>query len=133
MSNQDKLIEEYKESGLAQRFHNTLLIGELTVYLATSGVILNVVFRDPPPSQASRLILAIVGMIITIVFFLICERSGDFLHSARNRSKALEDKLGFLLYSDEPKSCQILSAINAIRLLYALSFLGWIIVLFDSS
>ena len=131
MNNESKWLEEYKEAGLAQRFHNTLLIGELTVYLVTSGAILSLVFRNPPPSQETRIMLALAGTIITIVFYLICERSRDYLYSARNRSKALEKELRFSLYSDGPKSRKVFSAINAIRFLYAFSFLGWIIALIN--
>lgn len=131
MNNEPKLIEEYKEAGLAQRFHNTLLIGELTVYLVTLGAILSLVFRNPQLFQENRIILGLAGTIITIMFYLICERSADYLHSARNRSKALEKKLTFSLYSDGPKSRKILSVMNAIRFFYACSLVGWIIVLIN--
>lgn len=118
-------IDEYKEAVASHRFQNGLLIGELTVYLAVMGVLLNAALSD---TKGNTIIISLLGAVITVAFFVICERAGDFSHAARRRAASLESELGFKLYSAEAPRKSIATAINAIRVVYGCAFLMWISV-----
>jgi hypothetical protein len=133
MEQTDIQLAEYKEALAEVRLHSTLMFGELTVYLGASAGLLQVASRvDATPSM--RLGLSVAGIVLSVAFYVLHERFGDFVHVARRRARDLEQSLGFKLYSSAPErrplfGVRIVTAINAARLLFVCGCGAWLVIL----
>jgi hypothetical protein len=127
MDKDEKSLEEYKEAATAHRLQNTLLIGELTVFLGATAALLNIAFSAPLPTTLVRIVLALVGLVLSCAFFIIGKRAADFNHAYRDRAAKLEEELGFLLYSRRPRPRW--SATYATYVLYITGILIWLALL----
>ncbi len=128
MNDDDKKLAEYKEAAAEERLNAGLLFGQLTVYLASTGGLIQVVTSKP-----HLYLLALAGILLSIAFYIIGERCGDFAHAARNRAKELESSLGFKLYSSAPAAkIRHATRINASRLIFICGLAGWFVVLIRS-
>ena len=123
----EKILAEYKEAVTAYRFASAMFIGELTVYLAASGALVNAIGSEP--ARPIIVVPAVIGIILTLAFWVITHRAGDFYHAARRRAIKLEDKLGFRIHSRGPIKRRLLTATNAIHLIYLTGLVCWIAVL----
>lgn len=122
----DKKIEEYKEAGALHRLHITLMFGQMTVYLAASAGLIQVLTKEVPPLIPVQIVLSLIGIALSIIFWIVTERAAKFLHSARNRAMEIEKQLELSLYSSGPsRENSVLTATNATRLLYLSGILGW--------
>jgi hypothetical protein len=133
MDTTDTQLAEYKEALADVRLHSTLMFGELTVYLGASAGLVQVTSRDDA-TQPTRLGLSVAGIVLSVAFYVLHERFGDFVHVARKRARDLEQSLGFQLYSSAPErrrlfGARIVTAINAARLLFVCGCAGWLLVL----
>jgi len=133
MDQADAQVAEYKEALAEVRLHSTLMFGELTVYLGASAGLLQIVSRSDvtPPI---RLGVTTFGIVLSLAFYVLHERFGDFVHVARRRARDLEQSLGFKLYSSAPARRQlfgapIVTAINAARFLFVAGGLTWLVIL----
>lgn len=102
MDEYEALLSEYKEALADVRLHSGLMFGELTVYLAASGVLLQIKSKGTLPCGAE-----VLGVILSLAFYVLHEGFGDFVHVARRRARELEKRLGFVLYSSSAYSDQI--------------------------
>lgn len=136
MNDYDACLSEYREALAEVRVNSSLMFAELTVYLASSGALLQLYFK-PDNAHQGNLPIAIIGLLLSLAFYVLHDRFGDFVHGARRRAEALERRLGFSLYSSSPHSRPVLgvvavaSAINAARLLLLTGFAGWLCVMFS--
>jgi hypothetical protein len=130
MNDDEKLLAEYKEAVADIRLHSGLMFGELTVYLGASGILLQIAFKQDIPDI--HIPIGAVGVVLSIAFYVLHERFGDFVHAARRRAKEIESKLGFALYSSSPppRKClysSIVTAINAARSVFITGLAGWVL------
>jgi hypothetical protein len=129
----EALLGEYKEALADVRLHSGLMFGELTVYLAASGALLQIRFKDSLPWSA-KISIAVAGIILSFPFYVLHERFGDFVHVARNRARELEKRLCFSLYSSSPlPRWKVFTAINAARFVFIVGALGWLGALLQSA
>lgn len=125
----EKKIEEFKESAINHRHHNTLMLAQTTVFLAATGVLLNTIATQLIIEPYSS-IIKVFGIILSLVFFIISERSADFSHASRNRATELQEELDFSLFNHKSlRKPQFMAAIDATRILYASFCLSWIFLL----
>lgn len=123
MEDEDKYMSEYKEVAAEERLNATLLFGQLTVYLAANGALLQALKDAKHP-----IFICFAGMVLTIAFCVIGERCGDFAHSALKRAKEIEKMLKMSLYLSRPKAkLSIATRINAARFIFAFGFISWFI------
>ena len=133
MKEEEAWLAEYKEALADIRLHSGLMFGELTVYLVASSVLVRAVLKNDP-GQVPKGTIAVIGIVLSIAFFVLHERFGDFVHVARGRAKQLESQLGFELYSSSPPARRLfwapfVTAINAARLVFVAGFAGWVLTL----
>lgn len=106
------LIDEYKEAGALHRLHITLLFGQITVYLAANAGMFKVAIENQ--SNGVKLLVSFMGIIMTLVFWIITTRAAKFMEKARDRAKDIEKEIGFELYTKGPSEQQtLLTAVNA--------------------
>ena len=126
MEEYDSKLAEYKEATAEERLNAGLLFGELTVYLAVTGGLIQVVASKPQLLYW----MCIPGIVISVAFWVIAERCGDFAVAARNRAKNLEEYLGFFLYRSVPKpKIRGCTRINGTRWIFAFGFISWSFIL----
>jgi len=123
MNEDEKNLAEYKEACAEERLNAGLLFGQMTVYLVAMGGLLQIAASKP-----TLWVLPLLGMFVSLAFFVIGERCGDFAHAARERAKNIEPLLGFALYTSAPKAkIPWATRINATRIVFVGGFTGWLI------
>ena len=112
------------------RVYGNRIYAVLTFFLTSNGFLFSkLCFGQDKPCQNAM--LAATGSLLTVLFFMIGERSADFYHHYRKRAIELEARLGFRQFTvpcPAPKPPR-LKETWAIRLLYALvlcHWLGWL-------
>ena len=124
------LKDEYLDASENIRHWNTLRFAELTIYIALTGALLTAIIREspplPPPVGAAA---KIAGLVVTILFFVLQERTMLYWYSFVRRAAELEKELGFQQYSTRP-SAGIISGRNAMRVFFLTMVLLWVVSLF---
>lgn len=85
--------------------------------------------KSPALATAAKTGLKLFGLIATLAFFIMEERTALFWRSFRVRAVQLERLLGFRQYTDQPPRRKLITAHNATRLLYIAAAAFWIIAL----
>jgi len=111
-----------KEARADVRFFSGLMFGQLTVFLATSGILLKM-FLDSP--LLPWIFIALTGLAVAGVFFVINIRSRDWVETSRRRAKESSPPI--------PKWREKLTATYATYFLYAYVAIAWIILLIISA
>jgi hypothetical protein len=129
MTKEDKVKSEYLDVSSNIRQHSTMRFAQLTLFIAITAALLNVYFgRSIPLPTGANLALKIAGLLVVVIFWVMEERVGDFFHHYRRRAVELEKQLGYSQYSETPKR-RIVTATNAVRLLFLLIGIFWLLAL----
>jgi len=121
--------DEYKEVSANMRQYGNMRFAQLTLFIAMTGGLLAALFTSNPPlSSLARFLLKIGGLIITVVFWIMEERAVDYWYHFRRRAVDLEKQLGYQQYLTGPER-SIVTATNAVRVLYLFMFLFWVVTL----
>jgi hypothetical protein len=127
------LKDEYLDVSDNIRHWNTLRFAELTIYIALTGALLNTIIgKSPPLPPAVSIPAKIAGVLVTILFFVLQERTMLYWYNFVDRAAELEKELGFQQYSSRPRA-RIITGRNAMRLFFLFMVLFWVTSLFWSS
>ena len=125
----ERRIKEFTEAAALHRFEASLLFGQLTVYLAVFGALLNAVIKNPPLDGRERVAISLIGLAISLSFTVINERSVKHLRAAIRRAEYLGKELEMPLYAYRPVGGRIFTGLNAVRSLYAIGIITWIYII----
>jgi hypothetical protein len=121
--------DEYLDVSNNIRHFGTTRFAELTIYIALIAGMLNVTFgRFTPITPEVSIGLKITGLLITILFWTLQERTMKYWYAFMDRAVELEKELGFKQYSARPRP-GIITGHNAVRSFFAIMFLFWSISL----
>jgi len=124
------LKDEYLDASDNIRHWNTLRFAELTIYIALTGALLNAIIgKSPPLPPLVSVPGKIAGLVVTILFFVLQERTMLYWYSFIHRAAELEKELGFQQYSMRPP-VGIITGRNAMRAFFLTMVLFWVISLF---
>lgn len=121
--------DEYLDASTNARHWSTLRMAQLTIFIALSGGLLNLLFGhggDMHPFAAVA--LRIAGLAVTALYALLQERTMLYWYAAVTRAEALEPQLGFRQYSGRPPSGAF-SSRNAMRAFFLVMALFWVATL----
>ena len=118
--------DEYLDASNNQRQFQSIRFAQLTVFLAITGVLLNLIFgASASPSPTRAILMKAGGLIITLLFWVQQERTMTYWTHFVRRAAELEEELGFKQYSTRPPS-GLFSSFKAMRLFFILLTLFWI-------
>ncbi len=124
------LKDEYLDASDNIRHWNTLRFAELTIYIALTGALLNAITGSSPPLPPLVGASAkIAGLVVTILFFVLQERTMLYWYSFVHRAAELEKELGFQQYSSRPLA-GLITGRNAVRVFFLIMVLLWVVSLF---
>ena len=122
--------EEYIQlnENLRNYHHHRFL--QLTLWLAITASLMSAVFdKSYAVPNNGKLILKLVGIIASFIFWIMDLRMVDHWRHFWKRLREIEPELGFRMWTDRPKR-RWLGSTNATWLLYGVVIVFWIIVLF---
>jgi len=91
---EEHLIEEYKEACADIRHYGNFRSWQMTAFIAITGAGMNVVFSDnASKNEAYQLILALLGVIVAIAFFILDRRAIVYSDAYIERGKLIEGEL----------------------------------------
>jgi hypothetical protein len=130
--------EEYSEIGENLRFYGNLRFAQLTLFFVVTGAIIAALFTvNPPLSADQRYLLKLVGLVMTIPFWLMEKSSTWFWIYYVERAMVIEKELGYYQYTGRnPKIrkqhwiWKKLSATNAIKIIFIAMVIFWLILLY---
>ena len=127
MDERQELIEKYKVANAQHRHQSALMFGQLAVFLAISGGLLNA-YED----SELKPYIAIVGMVSAFLFYIIYQRLADFSHSFVKHAKKIELELDFSMHRRSPPTkFKWFTAINASRGMFLFIGIVWLFLLLD--
>jgi len=122
-------LEEYKDLSSNMRQYANMRFAQLTLFIAMTAGLLNLLFgSNHTTSDPLRDVLKGIGILITVVFWIMEERAVGYWNHFRHRAVELERELGFRQYSTRPERTLIRSS-NAARLLYGAIMAFWLTAL----
>lgn len=117
--------DEYLDASSNQRQFQTIRFAQLTVYLALTGFLLNILFSGSASATSFvRTLLQVGGLITTLLFWIHQERTMAYWNHFVHRAAELEKELGFKQYSTRPPA-GIISSFKAMRLFFIILTLFW--------
>ncbi len=124
-------LEEYKIVAENMRHYSKLRFAQLTLYFALSAGLMSVIFTsDPKITGDLRICLVSIGILTSLVFFVIELRITKFWNHFRDQAKILETALKFRHYSKIPRWCKMVRISGATQLLIGVGGVFWIFILF---
>ncbi len=118
--------DEYLDASANQRQFQTIRFAQLTVYLALTGFLINLLFSHPESmTPLVRILLKSAGLITTLLFGVHQVRTEAFWSHFVRRAAELEEELGFKQYSTRPRS-GFISSFKAMRAFFIVLTLFWI-------
>jgi hypothetical protein len=128
MANGD-LKDEYLDASANQRQFQTLRFAQITVFIAITGFLINLLFNASiPVPTLERLALKTGGLLVTFLFWIHQERVMAYWNHFVQRAAELEKELGFRQYSTRPRA-GIVSSFKAMRLFFIVFALFWTVAL----
>lgn len=122
--------DEYLDVSSNIRHWNTLRFAELTIYIALTGGLLSAIIgKSPPLPQAVSAPAKVVGLLVTVLFLVLQERTMLYWYNFVRRAAELEEELGFQQYSTRPRA-GLMTGRNAMRLFFLIMILFWAVSLF---
>ncbi|WP_162085244.1 hypothetical protein [Sulfuriferula nivalis] len=118
-------LEEYKEVGANLRQYGNMRFAQLTLFVAVTGGLLAANFsKDIGLSACQKLAVAFFGLLISMAFWVMEERSTDWWNRYYKRAEQIELELGMHQYLHR-KNRSILSATFAVRAVFAVVVMAW--------
>jgi hypothetical protein len=125
----DLILEEYRDVSNNVRMYALMRNGQLAILaLLTSAFAVGYALAGDPNATLYRAVIAAVGLIANVAFFVMEERAADHWLYYRMRGIALEKALGFEQYTLRPTRSP-LSVTNAFRSFHAALVLLWVVLL----
>ena len=127
----EQLKNEFKSAEELHKFEVTIMLGQTTVYLLTTGALLGVTTKDNI-SVFHGSIISTFGIIISFVFLQIALRTGANLRGARCRAQELGKKLKYKLYDQDyrAKEATIFVGRNLTSSVCILGLIAWFLILY---
>lgn len=121
---------EYLDVSTNLRHWNTLRFAELTIFIAITGAMMNVVFGRSAELSRSFVILAkLAGVFVSVLFLILQERTMQWWYRFVERAAELEEELGFQQYRRRPSGHRVTGRV-AMRMFFVVIILFWIVSLF---
>jgi len=118
--------DEYTDVSANMRQYGNMRFAQLTLFLVLNAALLTITFTSVPPlSPTTTFMLKIGGVVAVIAFWVMEERAADYWHHFCRRAVELEKELDYQQYTNRPAR-DLISATNAVRLLYAAVLLFWV-------
>ena len=129
----DNIKEEFKSAEELHRFEATMMLGQTAVYLVATGALLNAV-GGKEVSPFNRIVIAVLGMVLSLAFLQITRRCGLNLQGARKRAEELGRDLQFKLYSPDYRAPagEFFVGKNVANIICGIGGLLWFVVLCGS-
>jgi hypothetical protein len=127
LSKEDAKVE-YIDVSSNLRHWNTLRFAELTIFIAATGALMNVVFAGKV-TQPMLTLLKVAGALVTLLFLILQERTMAWFYRFLERAAELEEVLGFYQYRQRPQGHRITGRVS-IRLFFIVIILFWISSIF---
>lgn len=124
----DEAKVEYIDVSSNLRHWNTLRFAELTIFIAVMGALMNTTFGGKIV-QPFTTIMKIAGVLVSVLFLILQERTMSWWYRFVQRAAALEEILGFRQYRDRPHGHRITGRV-AMRLFFYTIILFWIASIF---
>jgi len=121
--------DEYLEVGQNMRQFGNVRFSQMTLFFALTAGLLASLFQNQTLSEFAKLSLKIGGTIFTVLFWIMDVRAMVYWNHFRERGIELEKTLGFKQYTKSPATKKYFSATNAIRLLYWVILVYWVITI----
>ncbi len=120
------LKDEYLDGSANQRQFMSLRFAQLTVFLALSGFLINILFSETIllPTYGDEILKA-GGLLVALLFWIHQERTMTYWNHFVNRAAELEEELGFRQYRSRP-TAGILSSFKAMRVFFVVIVAFWI-------
>jgi hypothetical protein len=120
---------EYKDVSDNIRLFQTIRFAQLTVFIAVSGALIGAAFSSAvTTSFALKIVFRLGGFFVTLLFWVLQERTMLYWRHFVRRATELEEMLGYRQYSTRPRA-GLLSSTNAIRGIFVLLGLLWVALL----
>jgi hypothetical protein len=104
-----------------------------TVFIAIIAALIALLFQPSATlTSLARFAMKVAGMLIVIIFWVMDERVMKYWDSCRHRACVLEKELEFQQYLTTP-SRGIITSKNAVRLLYFLVLVFWLLAMIGHS
>jgi hypothetical protein len=122
--------DEYHEVGENIRHWQNMRFTSMTVFMGVMAGLLAANFQwGKNLTDAARISVKLLGLLAVMTFWVQDERIVQYWQSFVARAKVLEKELKFKQYSLTPQRNVILTSGNAIRLLFLMFTIFWIIAL----
>jgi len=119
------LLEEWKEIRESLRYFGNKRFAQLTVFIAATGFMLKALFDQT--DQRSLLVVRIIGICLSILFFVMEKRTVEYIDAFVKRGEQIEDQLQHIqLIHKRPKK-RIVSGTIATYFLYGLVLSFWVV------
>lgn len=129
-TNKDK-VEEYKDVSANMRQYANMRFGQLTLFIATNAAMVAAAFKPAAQVAAPRWTIRTIGILLSVVFWLLESRSTAYWNVFMDRAKELERDLSFSQYLNRPDPPELVglktNATNAIHLLFVSIVAFWIL------
>jgi hypothetical protein len=122
--------DEYLDASANQRQFMTMRFAQLTVFLAISGFLVNILFSDSIVlPRYSEVVLKASGLFVALLFWVHQERTMAYWNHFVERAAELEKELEFNQYRTRP-TAGLISSFKAMRAFFAIIVLFWITTFF---
>jgi hypothetical protein len=117
---------EYADVSSNVRHFQTIRFAQLTIFIALTGGLLNVLFgRAATLPLWGSIIIRIAGLLISLLYWVLQERTMLYWRHFIHRAAELEKLLGYKQYSTRPRA-GLFTGTNAMRLFFLVITLFWV-------
>ena len=128
MANESAKVE-YLDASQNARHYLTLRFTHLTIYVALTGALMNVLFaRSTIDAPLMAVGVKLAGLLATVLYWVLQERTMAYWYVFVNRATELEKELGFEQYTLRPKPGPI-SSRWTIRMFFLALAVFWLVAL----
>lgn len=122
--------DEYIDASNNARLFQTVRFAQLTIFMALTGGLLAVTFSKiaAPTEPLAAAMLKVGGILVTLLFWVLHERTMLYWRHFVARASELEAELGFRQYSSRPPA-GLISGNNTMRALYVAMAVFWVVAL----
>lgn len=125
----DEARAEYLDVSSNLRHWNTLRFAELTIYIAIMGAMMNLAFAGPSgPLSLFGIIIRVAGFLVSLLFWILQERTMAWWYTFIDRAAELEEVLGYKQYRRRPRGHKLTGRM-AIRLMFFVIMIFWLVSL----